>query len=172
MNDLLLTADTLKALRNADSMSFHYTPDADGPSTYIRASKRVNPNDGFGAREIDVEIPADVKWTIYESTGDTGRSMPVRAFWSILSCQFSPEWTTLTQLLKVGDRLVLHWTSASSGDLREAGFINYEFGIDVRRTVGKAAKEQRLAFLLDARTEKRTSDFYLTFASGEYRLNV
>lgn len=168
--DITLTAEHLKALRNADDVSFHHVPSEDGPPTYVRATKRVDPKDGFGPRGIDVEIPADVQWAIYERGGDTGRSTPTRAYWSILSCKFSPQWKTLAQLLKVGDRLVLQWTRQASGDLRAAGFATYEFGVDVRRITGKAGKEQRLAFLLDARTEKLGNDFYLTFP--EYTLNV
>lgn len=171
----VLTAENIKALRNADSVSFHHlNPNVDrinettGP-TYVQASKRVDPKDGFGTREIEVEIPAEVKWTIYERNGNSGRTTPSRAFMSIQSCQFAPEWVTFAQLLKTGDRLVLHWTRNGSDFLRDAGLVVTEFRIEVRRST-KAGKEQRLVFLLDTRVEKNDGDFYLTFT--EYTLNV
>lgn len=158
-----LTAEQLKALRNADSVSFHFNG-AHSPVAFVRATKRVKGNDGFGGRDLTVEIPAEQKFTIYERGDTSGRRTPVDAFTSIPSCQFSPLWVTAAKFLKVDDRLVLHWTGGDTHQaLRDAGFTVGYFDLEVARLVGKSGREERLAFRLDTSVSKVGSGWPLKF---------
>lgn len=155
-----LSAEHLKALRNAHSVSFHTLEEGE---CYIRATKPTDPGDGFGSRELTVDVPAQPQFTIYEHNGTSGRRTPKAAFWSIMACRFHPEWVTAARFLKAGDKVFLHWTSDTSENLRASGWRTYKFALVVTRKIGKTAREERLEFLLDARTERAGNDFYLTF---------
>jgi hypothetical protein len=178
MSDFLpweLTTETVKALRNADDVSFHFREGTDRPNAWIHATKRIKRTDGFGDDERSIDITAVHKFTIYESSGSSGRRMPTEAFGSIGSAQFDPQWVTVAKLLKAGDRLYLHWTGGDvNRGLKELGWTVIHLDVEIARPVGKSGREDRLVFRVDTRIVPAPSDFYLKMPAEnpEYELNV
>lgn len=160
MNTEGLTRDDLKAIRSADHwVSFHYAAEHDmhesyrpedrPPDTTLRLVKRHDPGDGFGQRELTVEIPCETaSFTIYETGYDNPG--PLRnAYWPISSPFHCPEWATVTKLLKVGDRIRPHWRAGNNSDMtREVGITIDEFYLYVHRRKGKGEDQELLTFLL------------------------
>lgn len=161
MTDTTTAAEALalyqvKALRNADDVTFRFN---DG-RCYIQATKQTDPNDGFGARPIDIEIPAEPKWSIHYLPG-APRAKPRVAFYSCSSAQFRPEWVTATKFLKVGDELILHWTKEHSERVRDAGLQTVEFRMEVRRRGARGTSHY--VFLLGADVEPAGSEFTIEY---------
>jgi hypothetical protein len=162
LTDLALTAENLKALRGADSVWFKHET-ACGDKTYVAATKRFDPKDGFGERDLTAYVPATPKFTLYDRNGSSGRrAAPTTAFYSAASAKFHPEWTTAAKLLKAGDRLVLHWTTDSNKRVVAAGLTLVEFRLEVRRATAKG-REEHLCFHLGSVVEQTTSNFSLEF---------
>jgi hypothetical protein len=157
--DLALSAENLKALRNADNICFQMQEDR----AFITARKTLDPKDGFGAREISVEVPADYRVRAYMSDGTSIQSDPVDAFTSVASAKHDGRWLTAVKTLKVGDRLLLRWEHDTHQNLRETGFVVTNFTLEVIRTVGKDGREQRLHYLLDVAVSKAGSGWPLRF---------
>lgn len=109
-----LDALQLAALRKADSVCFfhRHTPDATGETSYIDVAKRANPNasDPF-AQDAHVIIPVPYRLREYTQGDDKipYNSEQWKAFESLSSAQWSEEWKTIVSLLRVGDKLTLHW---------------------------------------------------------------
>jgi hypothetical protein len=109
-----LTAIDLAALRKADSVCFFHrkVPDASGETSYIDAIKRakVCARDPF-ARDVSHVIACPYRLREYTSGDDKipYNSEEWSGFESISSAQWSEEWKTVVSLLRVGDRLTLHW---------------------------------------------------------------
>lgn len=159
--DLSLTSEQVKALRNADHVSFHF----DTPGVcYVRASKNVDPGDGFGDRSVHVEIPAESQFTVYERSGCTGRRDVAKAFWPLGAAKFVPQWVTAARHFKAGDRLVLHWTTGDvTREQRDAGFTLVSFDVIAVRTL-KGGRQERHVFMLGASaTETKLLSAYVTF---------
>lgn len=157
--DLALSAEHLKALRNADDVCFQYQEE----QAFITARKRIDPRDGFGSREISVKVPADHRVRAYMSDGSSILTDPVDAFTSVPSAKHDGRWLTAVKALKVGDRLLLRWEHDTRQNLREVGFVVTNFTLEVIRTVGKDGREQRLHYLLDVSVSKAGSGWPLRF---------
>lgn len=106
-----LDALQLAALRKADRVAFFHRdkPDATGETSYIEAIKSPSPTerDPF-AREVYVIIPVDFRVTDYTR----GEKIPYgsnafNAFEMVYS--FNDVWQTIASLLRVTDKLCLHW---------------------------------------------------------------
>lgn len=169
-----LTADTVKALRAADDIIFHFH-EGEVVHAWVTAIRRVKRNDGFGEDTRTIEITASHTFTIYERNGDSGRRMPTEAFSSPGSAKFCPQWVTAARFLKPGDRLCLHWTGGDvRKDLAELGWTIVHFDLEVIRKVGKSGREERLVFRLTTNTELATSGFYLKMPDPNpaYEINV
>ena len=176
MNEFLpweLTTDTIKALRAADDISFHFHEGPNEPNAWVTATKRTKRTDGFGDDERSINVTAAHLFTVYEKSGSSGRRMPTEAFASPTSAKFCPHWVTAAKFLKPGDRLFLHWTGGDvNTSLAELGWTAVHFDLEVARPVGKQGREERLVFRLDTRLVPADSGFYLKLPSRnpEYTL--
>jgi hypothetical protein len=110
-----LDAIQIAALRRADTVCFFHRaqPDATGEISYIDAGKRVQPSplEPFAPDSRHVIVPCEFRLREY-TRGDDKIPFDSKA-WSgfemIHSAQFSEEWKTIASLLRVGDKLTLHW---------------------------------------------------------------
>jgi hypothetical protein len=109
-----LDALQLAALRRADVVCFfhRHVPDATGETSYIDAGKRAKQSstDPF-AQDAHVIIPCEFRLREYTQGDDKipYASTDWKGFESISSAQWSEEWKTIVSLLRVGDKLTLHW---------------------------------------------------------------
>jgi hypothetical protein len=109
-----LDAIQLAALRKASDVCFYHRPkpDLSGESSYISANKRhrVDASNPFGG-DASVIIPCE--WSLREYTrGDAKIPFGSEAWngFEMLHCaQSHDEWITIASLLRVGDKLTLHW---------------------------------------------------------------
>lgn len=163
-----ITAETLKLLRTADDVSFHFREGVEEPNAFVSVAHRVK--HGATTRNLPSYVAANHKFTVYQGDGTSGRRMPTSAYMSVLSAKFHPQWTTAARCLKVGDILTLHWTGGDSRlDLKKKGLVLVEFDLEAARSVGKSGREERLVFRIESRlTPPEASD--LRFPSGEYEL--
>ena len=110
-----LDAIQLAALRKADKVCFFHRPkpDATGETSYIDCGKRNHPNtsDPFARDETHVIIPVDCRLREYTQGADKipFASDAWNAFEWIGYAQSHDEWRTIVALLRVGDKLTLHW---------------------------------------------------------------
>lgn len=111
-----IDAIQLAALRKADSVCFfrRHVPDATGETSYIDCGKRNKPSpiDPFAPHETHIIIPCEYRLREYTSGHDDKiphNSNDWNAFESISSAQYHDEWRTIASLLRVGDKLTLHW---------------------------------------------------------------
>lgn len=154
-----LTRDDLKALREADSVSFAYTtePREGQPPCYLRLTKKHDES-GSAVWSSDTEaerlIPAQVQLTAYDrehSSSDAQREIR-RAYASSLSAKFDPHWVTAVANIKVGDQLILHFIAGNNTEtLRKAGLMHDEFDLRVRRFDKDGKRKADLTFRLDDR---------------------
>lgn len=149
-----LTAEDLKALRRADSVSFHHRQDEtylvaslrslSEPRVYTAAEQRLFPNTDLGGdrtRRIDVSgrVQAYDRSTVRRAV-DGGS-----AFAMVHSGQYNDVWRTITSLLKAGDDLHLDFTGDKFANQysRTAGLHLDVLSLVVRRG------PTRLVFTLD-----------------------
>ena len=101
----------LAALRKADVVCFfhRHVPDATGETSYIDAGKRAKQN--ASAQDAHVIIPVPYRLREYTQGDDKipYNSEDWKGFESLSSAQWSEEWKTIVSLLRVGDKLTLHW---------------------------------------------------------------
>lgn len=160
-----LTRENLKTLRNADDIvvrfhSEHFKYKADGevlPRTFLDCIKQVDPGDGFGKREMRVEVDVEpAGFRVFDQKGQTDQRAadPIsHALWSL-----HPKWagneqhTFIHHLLRVGDRLTPLWVCNNNSDnIRNAGLTVDEFKFEiVRGPVDEPSKCKRLVVLLDS----------------------
>lgn len=103
-----LTADDVKALRAADSVTFFYKPNADRAGEIV-CRKTVRNADPFGERER--------RWTVTtgsEFRGKHAGGAPIgpdtaTCCESVTSAQYDEVWQTVAAMLKAGDELSLRW---------------------------------------------------------------
>lgn len=104
-----LDALQLAALRKADRVAFFHRdkPDATNQTSYVEAIKEALKDDPFH-REAYVIIPCEFRLTDYTR----GEKIPYgsdafNAFEMVYS--YNDAWKTTVSLLRVGDKLTLHW---------------------------------------------------------------
>lgn len=162
-----LTREHLKVLRNADTIvvrhhSEHFKYD-DGketlPSTFFDCIKKTDPGDGFGEREMRVEVPLEpARFSIYTPDSATHGSVandrrPIsHALW-ILHPRWNdnPAHALVHDILKAGDRVAPLWVCNNNSDnIRSAGLTADELRIVITRgPVDQPSKCRRLTLLLD-----------------------
>ena len=108
-----LDAIQLAALRKADRVAFFHRdkPDATNETSYINAIKENKPSasNPFAPRETGIIIPVEFRLTDYtRGTKIPYGSDAFNAFEMVYS--YNDAWSTVTSLLRVGDKLCLHWT--------------------------------------------------------------
>lgn len=133
-----LSADDVRALRTADTVSFHYydgrgyiqlTIDGERSGT-LRvlsvADQRAFPQrvDMSAERRRMIDVTTEILG--YGADGWTGWSHETEpraaAFEMVHAAQYSDVWTTLASLIRKGDRLTLKWTADNNTDItRNAG---------------------------------------------------
>lgn len=98
----------VQALRQADSVSFHYweetSPEVRSVSV-IRANKEVpeEKRGPFGDREVSRSVYCDV------SFARLSEERPTKCFAMIMCAKYRDTWQTVVGLLKAGDALSLRW---------------------------------------------------------------
>lgn len=124
-----LTRDDVRALRNADEAVVFFF---ESGKSYVRAAKKVDPNDGFGPRTLDREIVLPDAQIVVHRPAFAG---PVTyAVASMGTVAFNKEWKTVAKLLREGD--VLQMVFEANNDttcLREADLARDTFTLIVRR---------------------------------------
>jgi hypothetical protein len=145
-----LDALQLAALRKADVVCFFHrlVPDATGETDYIDASKRAKQSatDPF-SHETHVIIPCDYRLSDYGRGDD---KIPYKspdkwhAFESVSSAQYSDEWRTIASLLRVGDKLTLHWQRGAFTTESHANATPHFYGDGLSLIVARG--EKSLAF--------------------------
>lgn len=178
---IALTRENLKVLKGATSIVIrHYTPDAqykpDGLSenlTLIEAIKRVDPKDGYGERDLRVEIPVN---GAHISNWDTKDAKVSDFSWVLLHTMIDTPIGTLIHggVLRVGDRLsVKLYAGNNNENLRNARLTKDEIYLLVERgPVDDRSKCKRLTFMLDdCVCNPHSSARNVRFTRTEYTIN-
>lgn len=151
----VLTRDDLSALRLADAVTFHHNPIADGgprislhlesrmsdePRIFTATQQRVFPTADGRDRIRDIRLESSASG--YPSDGSPGWGSAdaphLSCFYMIGSAQFNECWPTIPRVLKVGDRLALHWVADNNtGSITDAGLHNDQLRLYVHRTGGR-----------------------------------
>lgn len=97
-NDHVLSAYDLKALRQADSVSFHF---CDGKGL-ITGHKRLRNPGPYAGREESYDIAV-------ESEFFSTRGVKPNSFTMFHSAKYNDVWPTVVRNLKKGDKLILVW---------------------------------------------------------------
>jgi hypothetical protein len=151
-----LTAENLKALRNADDIVFRYrnVPGEDTRSTFIECIKDTDPGDGFGRRDIRVQIEVAGTRIRNFTASPWGDDKPQRREvasmdWVLSSTQHNDEWRTIVHhFLRKDDHLWVElFVSNDSENLRKAGLSCDELALIVERKAGNKIKT--FSFKLD-----------------------
>jgi len=141
----MLEKRDLKALRNADSVSFHY----DRTDHYIVATRdRENTSTGFGE---DVKIVVNGNTYSYVK----GFSDIKSCFSWICSSRYAPHWFTITKQLRVNDEISLRWIVDESEWHKEKGLLIFDLRLRIARYT-KAGKRNEYEYILDQRVGNRT----------------
>jgi hypothetical protein len=183
-----LTREHLKALRNAHDIIVRFHGEHfqyhDGkeplPHTFADCKKEVDPGDGYGKRELHVEVPLEpARFVVYTersaTEGDVANSRtPVsHALWILHSrWNDSPEYTLVHHILRVGDRVTPVWVcNNNSENVRNAGLTVDEFRVEIMRgPVDEPSKCKRLVVLLDTvAIPPHSSARNVTWATGVAR---
>lgn len=141
-----ITAEQLKALRNADTIVFRYSPEA----TTIEAVRSVDPSDGYGERDLRVSIPVeDAVVTNYACQNPVDGSLfrtVSSAAWVLGASQYNATVSTfLRQILRKGDRIRPVFVAGNdSAAVRDAKLTVDELHVNLDRGQGRA-----LTFSLD-----------------------
>ena len=109
---------------------------SDEPRIFTAAQQRVFPTADGRHRIRDIRLESSAYG--YASDGMTGWSSAdaphLACFYMIHSAQFSACWPTIPRLLKVGDRLALHWVAdCNTETLTDAGLHNDQLRLYVHR---------------------------------------
>ncbi len=105
---VVLCKEDLKAMRLADSVSFHYNGEAEGSK--IHCSKRVRDVGPYDDREKHWDVIVQSTFGTVSMCSDHGKK-PSSCFEMMFGTQFHQEWQTVVSCLKVGDELTLHWVA-------------------------------------------------------------
>lgn len=148
-----LTAMDIKALKQADSVSFHYSRD-DLDSTgvggsYIRASKEIRNNPFETSRDYRIDVTS--KFQTYSNHNGRGISKEEIKFayeW-FSHCKYDDVWFTFTQIIRVGDVVSLLWVTDNNNQLVDEADLHCDsFKLVVQRG------EKRLTFLMETSVSK------------------
>jgi hypothetical protein len=153
-----LTAADLRTLRNADSVVFRFVTDRapettyGAPGTTVVCTKRHDPGDGFGCRELQVIIDLPTgSVTTYGRDDGPPTSQATMAWWVFTSAKFNPPLVTALAMLRPGDLLIPQWVANNNnGHVRDAGLTTDEFKLRVQRPT-KSGRHKVFEFLLDSR---------------------
>lgn len=148
-----ISADDVKALRQADTVSFHFTR---GAGSGIVARKRVKNPGPFGDREREHEVAAGAAFNGAHESGDRVGTENANCHAMVMSAQVDECWQTVAAFLKPGDVLRLNWyaDAMTNGYLEgaavrpghhAAGQTLHADALYLRITRG----ERRFAFLID-----------------------
>lgn len=173
-----LTREHLRALRSANSLVIrHYQPDwqyaPDGltePLTVIDARKEHDPGDGYGRRDLHVDVP--MNGMTMQNYGKRGRALGFH--WVFLYPHHdTPIGTLVHSVLRVGDRLSVKYLASNDSDnLRDAGLTKDEIFLIVERgPADEPSKCKRLTFMLDVRVyPPGSSARHIDFVTDGYHL--
>jgi hypothetical protein len=138
-----LTALDLKALKQADSVSFHFVNER---STIV-AHKDRDRDQPF-SQDQRHEIEVGVGFTAYKGFHTSRRDGITSCFAMINASRFNETWTTVRDLLRVGDELVLEWIADNNSEvINKAQLHSDELCLIVKRRVGE--KTKRMVFHVD-----------------------
>lgn len=164
-----LEASQVKALRNADSILYRYSVAED--LCVLECMKKVDVGDGFGDRELRVEIPVSPQFTQYEEFNDGLRREITNACWIFSSARFIPQLVTALSLLRKEDRIQIHVIAGNSnGVTNEADLVTDEIYLKVHRSVN--GNGTVLTFLLDTITYKKHGNFMRNVTYDFARMNA
>lgn len=144
-----LTAENMKTLRNAEDIVFRYNsvPGEDAGTTVIECIKRTDPGDGFGDRDIRVQIEvAGTRIRNYTGSpwaGENAQRQEVASMnWVLGTAQYNDVWRTIVQhILRTNDHVWLELlVSNNSETLRSAGLAHDELQLMVERKTGERVK--------------------------------
>jgi hypothetical protein len=137
-----ITRQDIRALKHADSITFHYAP-AEERSEIRAHQDGARSSTGYDQTHA---IPAASRVTSYER-GATYRK-DGHCFAMVSSSRYSPETQTWLALLREGDELEILWVGGNSSDnVREAGLTVDECWVEVKRT----KTNRRMRFYVDHR---------------------
>lgn len=143
-----LTADDVKAMRQATSLSFRGYPGESRISAFL--DEADEPRSGDPKRRIFPDTSftgARVRHVFVEGSVDTYRSdmAATSGVTSITSGRYNREWATVASLLKAGDTLALRFVGDRFGNqvTRAARLYPDTLSLEVTRRTG-----ERLTFLL------------------------
>ena len=143
-----LTALDLKALREANMVSFHQTKEGQG---FITATKRLRtPTPWEDEKRYEIRVESLVRSYRNGSKSDDRYA----CHYLTTTAQYDEHWRTVASLLRVGDVLVLKWNedAGSCPFLEQRNLHGDSFELVVRRG------EKTLTFLLE---EKVNEDYLL-----------
>lgn len=153
-----LSADDLRALRTADTVSFHYydgrgyiqltiNDSANDARILSATEQRAFPQgvDMSAARRRIIDVSTDMHGYGSDGWSSWNASTEPRAagFAMVSSAQYSEVWRTLASILRKGDRLTLQWVADNNTDnIRSANLHSDHLKLSVQRG------ETRLTFNL------------------------
>lgn len=154
-----LTRTDINALRQADSVTFHYNARTDQNGTrscFVRAHKRVTDeereHDPFAPYErthtIDLGTWEDHRLTDYGNDYTAMHGAKYSAFVMIHSASVVQTWLTIARSLKVGEEIVMHWTRDNNNQLLEQAGLHRD---QLEIAVGMPGKPARY-YLVDVST--------------------
>lgn len=147
--DAVLTADDVKALRQAEKVVFRMTQGQATieaglgdmlaePRAYTGAQRRVFPelSTGSSDRERTIEVSGSVRGSV---EGGFDSLAAHTGFAMLHTAQYTPTWTTIASLLRVGDALMLVFDGDAHTDenLRKARMHGDVLRLRVRRPNGR-----------------------------------
>lgn len=161
-----LTREQLKVLRNADDIVVRYHsenyPGNDSDATWFDCIRRNDPNDGYGLRELRVDVPVQPAFIRVYTERSATDGMVANDTRPISYCLWHlyPRWndnpahTLVHHILRVGDRVTPVWICNNSSDVvREAGLTRDEFLVQIDRgPLDEPRKCKRLTVMLDTAT--------------------
>ena len=151
MNAKVFDKTDIAALRKADSICIDYKMESlsyTDSAAAIRAIKKAKRSDPFGQDSTYV-IDVDSRVNGFNLNGGKIRS----AFVHFGSNQFTPELTTIWNLLRAGDTIRVRFTASNNSQiLDEVNLHNDEARLIVTRKNGL-----ELVFLIEAKTSKNNS---------------
>jgi hypothetical protein len=148
----MLTAMDIKALRQAQTVSFHAGTPGDNGHAVIRATKRVAQPGPFGDGERHYEIQVATRVASFINND----SEPRVCFAMIHSSQYEDVWRTTVSMLRPGDELELNWKEdaccngymkESSGSASDSGPFEVLHGDVLELRVKRGKRE--LTFYVD-----------------------
>lgn len=142
---LSLTKNDVKAIRQADMVSFHRV----GGENTLQLSKRVRDAGPFDDRERTHDIAVQATLRGYRGDDERPDMSGARCFAMIQTAQYCDRWQTVAKLVRTGDVLELEWTANDSNGYLRAALSN-----------GAALSHDKM-YLHICRDGRRALSFYL-----------